>query len=84
LGLDYDLEIYDCKGNLIRVAANNPNSILQPPNSYYYFFKEYFVMNNIEPESDYYIKIIDRGNTIHSRMCYMITLEESLTPFENF
>lgn len=84
LGLDYDLEIYDCKGNLIRVAANNPNSILQPPNSNYYFFKEYFVMNNIVPESDYYIKIIDRSTTIHSRMCYTITLQESSIPFENF
>jgi len=81
LGLNYDLEVYDCNGNLLREAANNPNvnaGIIVP---YYIFYKEYIILNNIIPMSDYYIKIIDHGTTVHTRMCYQISVTESINPF---
>lgn len=90
LGIDYDLELYDCNGNFLRSSNNIPTSKLTATStsggtaSIDVYFREYITINNIVPQSDFYIRIVDHGTSIHTAGCYSITVLENINDFVNY
>ena len=89
-GLDYDLEIYDCSGNFLRSSNNIQSQLLNYGNRgtsiINVYFREYITLNNIIPQTDYYIRIIDNNpaNQLHLSGCYTITITENNSFFTNY